>query len=67
MLYSTIVERTILRLLSEEGSLTVDEFDPRQTELRSVLRRLVEAKRVEIVATERSTMTYRLHLTRQAD
>jgi hypothetical protein len=67
MLYSTIVERTVLRLLREEGPLTVDEFDPRQTELRSVLERLVEIKRVEIAATELFRITYRLRLARQAD
>jgi hypothetical protein len=67
MLYSTIVERTVLRLLREEQHLTVDEFDPRQTELRSVLRRLVETKRVEIVAMELSKMTYRLRMAKQAD
>jgi hypothetical protein len=67
MLYSTIVERTVLRLLSEEQHLTVDEFNPRQTELRSVLRLLAEAGRVEIVATDHYTMTYQLRTGKQAD
>jgi hypothetical protein len=67
MLYSTIVERTVLRLLREEQQLTVDQFDPRQTELQTLLQRLAMAGRVEIAATGPTTMTYRLRTARQAD
>jgi hypothetical protein len=67
MLYSRIVERTVLRLLREEQHLTVDQFDPRQTELQTLLQRLAVAGRVEIAAIGRTTMTYRLRTARQAD
>jgi hypothetical protein len=67
MLYSTIVERTVLRLLSEEQHLTVDRSDPRQTELLSMLRQLAATRRVEIVATDQTTVTYGLPTERHAD
>jgi hypothetical protein len=67
MLYSRIVERTVLRLLREEQHLTVDQFDPRQTELQTLLQRLTTVGRVEIVATGPTTMTYRLRAARRGD